>query len=434
MAETKSSTKAGSVSVLVGTRKGAFILNSDSKRSEWKQSEPIFLGHIIHHFKHDTRNPQVMLMAAKTGHLGPTVFRSTDGGTTFVEASKPPAFRKVEGAEADMNADSQSGSDSKSGNSKPGDAKSGDSKPGDAKPEDSKPAADGDNQSGTDGHKKARAVERVFWLTQGHDSEPGVWYAGTAPAGLFVSKDNGDTWESVDGFNENPMYSEWTVGGTPDGLFLHSILIDPRDANHMYIGLSVGGFFESVDKGATWTPLNKGVEADWLPSADVEFGHDPHCVVYHPASPDRLYQQNHCGIYKIDRPSTQWVRIGRNMPEGVGDIGFPIVVHPEHVDTAWVFPMDGTEVWPRTSPEGKPAVYVTTNGGDTWKRQDHGLPPKQAYLTVKRQAMCTDYQNPLGIYFGTTGGEVWASADEGETWNCIARHLPEVFSLSVMEN
>lgn len=428
MAETKSSTKARSVSVLVGTRKGAFILNSGSKRNEWKQSEPIFLGHIIHHFKHDTRNPQVMLMAAKTGHLGPTVFRSTDGGTTWIEASKPPAFHKVDGAdvaegeknaggEAGKNPDAQSSSDANPGNEG-----------------DSNPATDGDKQSDQSGDKKARAVERVFWLTQGHDSEPGVWYAGTSPAGLFVSRDNGDTWESVDGFNENPMYPAWTVGGTPDGLFLHSILIDPRDANHMYIGLSVGGFFESVDKGATWTPLNKGVEADWLPSPDVEFGHDPHCVVYHPASPDRLYQQNHCGIYKIDRPSNQWVRIGRNMPEGVGDIGFPIVVHPERVDTAWVFPMDGTEVWPRTSPEGKPAVYVTTNGGDTWKRQDHGLPPKQAYLTVKRQAMCTDYHNPLGIYFGTTGGEVWASADEGETWNCIARHLPEVFSLSVMEN
>lgn len=121
------------------------------------------------------------------------------------------------------------------------------------------------------------------------------------------------------------------------------------------------------------------------------------------------------------------------MPEGIGDIGFPVVVHPTNIDKAWVFPMDGTEVWPRTSPEGKPAVYVTTNAGDSWKRQDKGLPAGKAFLTVKRQAMSTDHSNPVGIYFGTTGGEVWASADEGESWTCIARHLPEVYSLSTLE-
>ncbi|MBX3150307.1 hypothetical protein KF728_09185 [Candidatus Obscuribacterales bacterium] len=376
-------TKVKNVNVLVGTRKGAFVLTSDTGRKKWEQSDPIFLGHIIHHFAADTRTAGVMLMAAKTGHLGPTVFRSTDGGTTWTEASKPPAFAKVE------------------------------------------ETPDG---------KKGRVVERVFWLTQGHDSQPGVWYAGTSPAGVFISKDDGDTWEPVAGFNDNPMYEQWTEGATPDGVFLHSILVDPRDSNHMYLGISIGGCFESTDAGASWKPLNKGIEAEWIPDPTVEFGHDPHCIVYHPASPDRLYQQNHCGIYKIDRPSDQWIRIGRNMPEGVGDIGFPIVVHPTNVDTAWVFPMDGTEVWPRTSPEGKPAAYVTTNGGDTWKRQDKGLPHKQAYLTVKRQAMTTDKQNPVGLYFGTTGGEVWASADEGETWECIARHLPEVYSLTVQES
>jgi len=378
---TKSATKAKSVSVLVGTRKGAFILHASARRTSWKQSDPIFLGHIIHHFVHDTRNPGVMLMAAKTGHLGPTVFRSTDGGSSWKEASKPPAFPKVE-----------------------------------------------DGETG-------RVVERVFWLTQGHDSEPGVWYAGTSPSGLFVSKDDGDTWDSIAGFNDNPKYGDWaTQGGTPDGQFLHSILVDPRDANHMYFGISIGGIFESTDKGKTWAPLNRGVQADWIPDPEVEYGHDPHCMVYHPASPDRLYHQNHCGIYRMDRPSNTWTRIGDNMPKEVGDIGFPIVVNPHDVDTAWVFPMDGTEVWPRTSPDGKPAVYVTKNGGETWKRQDKGLPRKHAFMTVKRQAMATDSRDPVGVYFGTTGGEVWASADEGATWECIARHLPEVYSITVMED
>ncbi len=381
MENRKKATNKKSISILVGTRKGAFVLKSSSERSQWKQTEPIFLGHIIHHFLADRRTPGVMLMAAKTGHLGPTVFRSVDGGTTFTEATKPPAFPTVE-----------------------------------------------EGQPG-------RVVKRVFWLTQGHDSEPGVWYAGTAPAGLFVSRDNGDTWESVEGFNDNPHYVEWaTQGETPDGQFLHSILIDPRDPDHMYLGISIGGCFESTDRGKSWAPLNKGVAADFLPNPDVEFGHDPHCIVYHPANPDRLYQQNHCGIYMIDRPSTKWERIGRNMPEEIGDIGFPIVPHPSDINTAWVFPMDGTEVWPRTSPDGKPAVYATTDGGLTWKKRNKGLPAKHAYFTVKRQAMTADSSNPVGIYFGTTSGEIWGSNDEGKSWECIARHLPEVYSLEVLEN
>ncbi len=400
-ASTKSNVGTRTVSLFVGTRKGAFILKANKDRSKWDLSDPIFLGHVIHDFVADTRTPGVMLMAAKTGHLGPTVFRSTDGGVTWTEASKPPAFDKVE-------------------------EPAGDAQPELVGKEELSPPL----QSG----KKKRAVLRTFWLTQGHDSEPGVWYIGTAPAGLFVTTDNGDTWSPVNGFNDHPMYEKWVeFGETPDGQFLHSILIDPRDKNHMYLGISIGGIFESKDKGATWAPLNKGIAADFLPNPDVEFGHDPHCVVLHPANPDRMYHQNHCGFYRIDRPDNQWIRVGENMPEGIGDIGFPVVVHPTNVDKAWVFPMDGTEVWPRTSPEGKPAVYVTSNAGDSWKRQDKGLPKEKAFFTVKRQAMTTDHSNPVGIYFGTTGGEVWASADEGESWTCIARHLPEVYSLSTLE-
>lgn len=149
--------------------------------------------------------------------------------------------------------------------------------------------------------------------------------------------------------------------------------------------------------------------------------------------PDRLYQQNHCGIYRMDRPEGRWVRIGAKMPKKIGDIGFPIVLHPRDPDTVWVFPMDATSVWPRTSPGGKPATYVTHNAGKSWQRQDKGLPQEQAWFTVKRQAMATDAHEPVGVYFGTTGGEVWASRNEGEAWTCIARHLPEVYSVEVAE-
>ena len=152
-----------------------------------------------------------------------------------------------------------------------------------------------------------------------------------------------------------------------------------------------------------------------------------------PEYPDRLYQQNHCGIYRIDRPSDTWVRIGKNMPKRVGDIGFPMVVHPCDADTAWVFPMDGTSVWPRTSPDGKPAVYVTHNAGKTWERQDTGLPEGQAWWTVKRQAMTADAQKNIGLYFGTTSGEVWVSRDAGEKWTCIAQHLPEIYAVETAE-
>lgn len=194
-------------------------------------------------------------------------------------------------------------------------------------------------------------------------------------------------------------------------------------------GYRRGGIFESHDAGRDWRPLNKGVAADFIPTPDPEFGHDPHCIVLHPTKPERLYHQNHCGIYRLDRPSDTWERIGRNMPAEVGDIGFPMVVHPRDPDTAWVIPMDGTTIWPRTSVSGRPAAYRTRDAGSTWERLDAGLPRRDAWLTIKRQAFGADTCEPVGLYFGTTSGEVWASSTEGEGWRSIARHLPEVYSI-----
>ena len=360
--------------LLIGTKKGAFILRGGQARRRWAIEGPHLLGNLVHHLMRDPRDGTI-LMAARTGHLGPTVFRSSDGGRSWKEAKKPPAFRKVEGG---------------------------------------------------------RAVDLAFWLTLGHASQPGVWYAGTSPQGLFRSDDGGESWSGVAGFNENAMYQQWTGGpqdGTPDGPKLHSILVDPRDLAHLYLGMSSGGFFESLDAGESWRPLNKGVAADFLPVPDQEFGHDPHCVVLHPQRPDRLYQQNHCGIYRLDRPGEKWTRIGKAMPAEVGDIGFPMVVHPRDPDTAWVFPMDGSTVWPRTAIGGRPAVYRTRDAGASWERQDEGMPREQAWLTVKRQAMSADALDPVGLYFGTTSGEIWMSPDEGVRWTNIARHLPHIYSV-----
>lgn len=362
----------------IGTRKGAFALRASPRGGKFKLAGPQFLGHVIHHVVQDPREPRTLLIAAKTGHLGPTVFRSTDRGRRWKEAARPPAFRK---------------------------------------------AAEGET---------ARAVARVFWLTPGHAAQPGRWYAGTAPAGLFSSDDGGTTWDPVAGFNDHPMNPKWAAGlATPDGELLHSIIVDPRDARHLYVAISVGGVFESTDGGRDWAPLNEGIEADFLPDPSVPYGQDPHCVTLHPANPDRLYQQNHCGLYRIDRPARRWQRIGRAMPKAIGDIGFPVVVDRADPDAAWVIPMDGTSVWPRTSVGGRPAVFGTRNGGRSWRRLDRGLPRKHAWFTVLRQAMCADAASPPSLYFGTTAGEVWQGRAGGSHWRRIAEHLPEIYSVTL---
>ncbi len=370
--------KAGPT-LLVGSRKGLFIYTSDAERRTWTLAGPHFLGQVIHHVVADARDGRTWLAAVSSGHLGPTIMRSSDAGKTWSEAARPPAFPK---------------------------------------------AAEGED---------GRAVKFTCWLTPGHTSEPGRWYAGVSPHGLFSSGDGGMTWEEVVGFTRAVLgHPEWSKSffEVPEGAMTHSILVDPRDGAHLYVSLSVGGTFESRDAGTTWSPLNRGVDSDFSPVKDAPVGQDPHCTVLHPRMPDRLWQQNHCGIYRLDRPGETWTRVGLAMPKEVGDIGFPIVVHPRAVDTAWVVPMDGTSAWPRTSPAGRPAVYRTADAGSTWQRQDVGLPP-QAWLTVKRQAFCADDCDPVGLYLGSTSGTIWYSRDEGAHWEILAQHLPHLFSLTI---
>ncbi len=372
--------------ILVATRKGAWLFHGDARRKVWQADGPHFLGHSISHVQLDPRDGRTLLAAAKTGHLGPTIFRSTNLGRTWKEAKQPPAF---------------------------------------AKPTNNLPA---------------RSVDHTFWLTPGHASERDSWYAGTSPQGLFRSDDGGVSWAPLPAVNDDPQFREWmgsAQDGTPDGPKLHSVLIDPRDPAHLYFGMSGGGVHESLDAGRSFTTLIKGMEVfDGVSAATVAF-HDPHCLRLCPSNPDRLYQQNHCGIYRIDRNSgataDTWQRIGRKMPKRVGDIGFPMVVHPRDADTAWVFPMDGTTVWPRTSPDGRPAAYVTRNAGKTWQRLDQGLPEAQAWWTLKRQAMTVDAQAVPALYLGTTSGELWIGREEGARWTNIARHLPEIYAVEVAQ-
>jgi photosystem II stability/assembly factor-like uncharacterized protein len=378
----------GSVTLLVSTKKGLWTLRSDAARASWRLEGPSFLGHIVNHAVLDPRDGRTLLAAARTGHLGPTLFRSSDAGRSWQEAKRPPAFPKARDAAA------------------------------------------------------GRAVSHTFALVPGPAGENGVWYAGTSPEGLFRSEDAGESWAPIAGFNDSPWAAAPPPPGapgpqknTPDGDILHSIAIDPRDPEHLYVAQSAnaGGVFESLDGGASWRPLNRGCVANFLPDPHPEVGYDPHCLQLHPLAPDRLWQQNHCGIYRLERPGETWERVGDNMPRDVGDIGFPIGLHPRDADTAWVFPMDGSDVWPRISPGGRPAVYRTRDAGASWQRCDRGLPREQAWYTVLRQGMALDARDPLGVYFAATCGEIWGSRDEGEEWRCLASHLPFVLALEAAE-
>ncbi|HEY6040762.1 MAG TPA: glycosyl hydrolase [Anaerolineae bacterium] len=374
----------GKVGLLVGTRKGAFILQSDRTRRKWKIAPGIMIGAIVHHMVLDPRDKKTILMCASTGHLGPTIFRSLDLGRTWTEAKQPPAFPKAPEGE------------------------------------------------------KGRVVHHNFWLSPGHASEPNVWYVGTSPQGLFRSEDGGVTWEGVKGLNEDPNFLEWKNpdeegNAPPGGATLHSVMIDPRDARHMYLALSGGGFFESNDKGANWHPLGKGMLSSFLPVPDAEVGHDVHLARMHPLYPDRLWQQSHEGVYRMDRPEGVWVDVGKNLPKRVSPHSYPIAVHPRNPDQAWLFPLDGGFPLGRVSPDGKPATYTTKNAGKTWQRQEKGFPKSNGWFTVRRQAMITDTHDPVGVYLGTTGGELWVSVNEGESWKPIALHLPEIYSVEVAE-
>jgi photosystem II stability/assembly factor-like uncharacterized protein len=364
--------------LLVSTRKGAWIFQDDGSRQNWRADGPHFLGQIINHMVLDPRDGKTLLAAASTGHLGPTMFRSTDLGKTWTESPRPPAFRR---------------------------------------------ARDGE---------KGRAVNHTFWLTPAHANEPAVWYAGTSPQGVFRSEDGGLNWEPFFDLADDPNYRPLLGGeqdGTPNGPKLHSVIVDPRDPKHLYFAMSSGGVHETRDGGKHWIPLIDGLEVvEGFDAKNAAF-HDPHCVRLCPSNPDRLYQQNHCGIYRLDRPGKVWKRIGRAMPKSIGDVGFPMTVHPRNDNVAWVLPMDGQTVWPRTSVGGEPCVYGTSDGGKSWKRLAAGMPGSQAWWTVKRQAMAADAHDPVGLYFGTTSGDVWLSRDEGARWTNMARHLPEIYAV-----
>ncbi len=253
-------------------------------------------------------------------------------------------------------------------------------------------------------------------------------YAGVQPAGLFRSDDGGESWSHMEGLQKHPTRPEWNPGGA--GLILHSLLVDPRDHGRIWVGISSAGVFHSADGGATWEPRNKGTRADYMPDDQryPEFGQCVHCLVMAPGKSDLLYQQNHCGMYRSEDGGRTWQSIEEGLPSS---FGFPAAVHPREEGTLFLLPLNG-DIKGRYMPDAKAAVWRTRDGGRTWQDLRNGLPQENAFFGVLRQAMATDRMEPAGVYFGTSGGELYGSADEGESWTPIARHLPTILSVETM--
>jgi photosystem II stability/assembly factor-like uncharacterized protein len=345
---------------LVGTSKGLFRLEGDDDRRKWRVEGPLLGGWGVYHATVDTRNGAIYA-AANNHTYGPTVQRSTDGGKTWKRSKKLVL------------------------------------------PERSK-----------------LMVNAVWHVEPGRPSEPETLYLGADPALLFRSDNGGETWEPNEGILEHPTRERWFPGA--GGLCCHSIQLDPSDPQRMYVGITSAGIFRSDDGGATWTPRNKDVAADFLPFAYPEVGQCVHKLLLHPARPERLWQQNHCGVYRSDDRGDSWERLdGNGLPSG---FGFPILLDPKDPDTAFVIPETSFEY--HFGPGGRLSVYRTQDKGQTWERFSDGL-PEQAWTAVLREASAFDAD---AVYFGTQSGSFFSLADGG-TWVEGVRHLPPILSVEV---
>jgi photosystem II stability/assembly factor-like uncharacterized protein len=253
-------------------------------------------------------------------------------------------------------------------------------------------------------------------------------YAGVEPAGLFRSEDGGQSWRHIAGLRDHPSRPKWTPGG--GGLILHSLVPHPSDARQLWVAISAAGVFHTADGGESWAPRNRGTRADFLPAGenDPEYGQCVHSLVLAPGTAERLYQQNHCGMYRSEDGGRHWQSIEAGLPSS---FGFPAAIHPRDPATLYLLPLNGDTAG-RYVPDAKAAVWRTRDGGDSWQALRHGLPQENAFFGVLRQAMATDRLAPAGVYFGTSSGTLFASADEGDSWSCVAQHLPAILSVETL--
>jgi len=362
--------------VLVGTRKGAFILTADEARKKWDVTEPIFAGHEMYHVKGSLVDPNRLYASQTSDWFGQTMQRSDDGGKTWTPVGNDFAY---------------------------------------------------DGTTGThqwyDGTPHPWEFKRV-WHLEPSLSDPDTVYAGVEDAALFKSVDAGLSWQELAGLRTHSTGNTWQPGA--GGMCLHSIVLDPTNPDRIFVAISAAGAFRSEDGGVTWTPINKGLVSDFMPDPDAEVGHCVHNIAMHPSRPNTLFMQKHWDVMRTDNSGDVWTEVSGNLPS---DFGFPIGIHAHEPETIYVVPIKSdTEHFP---PDGKLRVYRSRSGGNEWEALTNGLPQTDCYVNVLRDAMAIDTLESCGVYFGTTGGQVYASSNSGDSWEPIVRDLPAVLSVEV---
>ncbi len=364
------------VRVLVGTRKGAFVLTSDGKRETWDVSGPHFAGWEIYHVKGSPVDPNRIWASQTSGWFGQLIQRSDDGGKTWEPFGNEFVYDGVPGT-----------------------------------------------HQWYDGTPHPWEFKRV-WHLEPSLSDPDLVYAGAEDAAMFRSTDGGRTWAELSGLREHGSGPEWQPGA--GGMCLHTIVIDPSNHQRMYIAISSAGAFRTIDGGASWQPINRGLRSEHIPDPDAEVGHCVHRIALHPSRPGVLFMQKHWDVMRSDDAGDTWREVSGNLPT---DFGFPIAVHAHEPETIYVVPIKSdSEHFP---PDGKLRVYRSRTGGNEWEALTNGLPQSDCYVNILRGAMSIDKLDSCGIYFGTTGGQVYCSPDAGDSWSPIVRDLPAVLSVEV---
>lgn len=364
------------VRVLVGTRKGAFILTADGKRQKWAVSGPHFGGWEIYHLKGSPVDPNRIYVSQSSGWFGQQIQRSDDGGQTWNAVNNKFVYDGVPGT-----------------------------------------------HMWYDGTPHPWEFKRV-WHLEPSLSDPDTVYAGVEDAAMFRTTDGGQSWHELSGLRTHGTGSRWSPGA--GGLCLHTILIDPTNHQRMYIAISAAGAFRTDDGGTSWKPINRGLFSKYIPDPQAEVGHCVHRIAMHRSRPNTLFMQKHWDIMRSDNGGDEWTKVSGNLPT---DFGFPIDVHAHEPETIYVVPIKSDSE--HYMPEGKLRVFRSRTGGNDWEPLAKGLPQENCYVNVLRDAMAVDSLDDCGIYFGTTGGQVYASADSGDSWMPIVRDLPAVVSVEV---
>jgi photosystem II stability/assembly factor-like uncharacterized protein len=386
------------VRVLVGTRKGAFILTSDAQRKKWDVSGPHFAGWEIYHLKGSPVDPNRLYASQTSGWFGQIIQRSDDGGKTWEQPGTPPGERQVSPEGLPMGESNKFVYDTS--------------------PATGRPLT---THQFFDGTQHPWEFKRV-WHLEPSLNDPNMAYAGVEDAAIFRTTDGGKTWHELSGLRGHESGPKWQPGA--GGMGLHTIVQDPRNPGRLFIAISAAGVFRTDDAGQTWKPINRGLSSKYLPEQAPEVGFCVHRIALHPARPKTLFMQLHWHVCRSDDAGETWRKVSGNLPS---DFGFPIVVHAHEPETVYVVPILSDSL--HYPPDGKLRVYRSRVGGNEWEPLTKGLPQSDCYVNILRGAMSVDTLDPCGIYFGTTGGQVYASADGGDSWSPIVRDLPAVLSV-----